>query len=228
MPRSRGRRKANRPSPISAAANEIQQPRMLAIGLFGIAVLGNLLNVAGLTDGLIRWRDFFREGLLFPYQQLKMALFSILPVRVPEALHDLVVSCLFILGLQGALWGLTPLRKRAEFVRALGPSALLYAVMTFGFIPIATGHILDAFTKEPYIRMWQTHGFFSFENFAVLGFIQLVLVAGLMWHTEASATKANRIIIHRQQMRMLQAYAIFVASFFALLFLAADLPRLWR
>lgn len=142
MPKSRGRR--HKPNVVTESAASADRSTHVSVALFAVAILGNLLNVAGLTDGLIKWRDFFKAGLLVPYQQLKEALFSILPFEIPETFHDVVVSCLFVFGLQGSLWGLTPLQRRAEFVRALGFMAPFYAIMTFGFIPIATAHILDA------------------------------------------------------------------------------------
>jgi hypothetical protein len=222
MPRSRKRKSSKLPP----AQTGSRHPSRLGIYAFAIAICGNLLNVAGLVDGLVKWRDFFRNGLVEPYNALKSALFSLLPFELPQDIRDVVATSMFMFALQGSLWVMTPPAQRREFYDALGKQATWYVVIVFGAIPVATSKFLQTVTYEPFLTDLRERGLFTWPpNLLWAGALQLIVVVAVMvlWQ----GTPKQRAVVTRLNWAVLRAYAIFLAGFLAMLFLTADLPRLF-
>lgn len=67
-------------------------PRWLWVA-FILSMSWNALNLAGLADTIITWRDFFREGVLVHYLSVKSVVLNAIPafVRPPEWFLDYIV-----------------------------------------------------------------------------------------------------------------------------------------
>ncbi|WP_417468498.1 hypothetical protein [Maricaulis sp.] len=74
-------------------------PGMMAVTFGSVTV--NTLNLAALADDFVEWRNFFSQGVLAPYVNLRDNLVGLFPFEIPFSdilVNLLVINAIFVVG----------------------------------------------------------------------------------------------------------------------------------
>jgi len=181
---------ANRETTESPAASSPGfGPGIISVTVGSMAL--NTLNLAALADDFVEWREFFSDGVLTPYVNLREFVLALFPFEIPYAewiINILVINTLFVVGARiGTYVNLRQGQERIPeydnwrndvFVYLIAPFLLLLcvAVSAYYVIVFAGRYIIPSGALKTHFQGLNQRGSLCRMSLHIVGFFLVALI----------------------------------------------------